>query len=174
MISLLLALLLSGCGEERWAVKILQDSEAVLIYPTPVETTVPQLRSIHAPPYSASRGRNETELTTYRIVVYVIGVKLETDGDIHVVVAETPSTKATMIVEFPSAECAPEFATVREKFVRLLGRPPTAKYRKRVKPLRVELVGTAFFDLLHGQVGVAPNGIELHPVLDVGEASYDD
>jgi hypothetical protein len=27
------------------------------------------------------------------------------------------------------------------------------------------MVGVAFFDFLHGQTGVAPNGIELHPVL---------
>jgi hypothetical protein len=25
--------------------------------------------------------------------------------------------------------------------------------------------GVAFFDFLHGQTGVAPNGIELHPIL---------
>ena len=25
--------------------------------------------------------------------------------------------------------------------------------------------GVGFFDFLHGQTGVAPNGIELHPVL---------
>ena len=27
------------------------------------------------------------------------------------------------------------------------------------------MTGVAFFDFLHGQTGVAPNGIELHPVL---------
>ena len=30
---------------------------------------------------------------------------------------------------------------------------------------RAGVVGVAFFDFLHGQAGVAPNGIELHPVL---------
>ena len=29
----------------------------------------------------------------------------------------------------------------------------------------VTVTGIAFFDPLHGQEGVAPNGIELHPVL---------
>jgi hypothetical protein len=28
------------------------------------------------------------------------------------------------------------------------------------------VTGVAFFDFLHWQTGVAPNGIELHPVLD--------
>jgi hypothetical protein len=27
------------------------------------------------------------------------------------------------------------------------------------------ITGVAFYDFLHGQTGVAPNGIELHPVL---------
>jgi hypothetical protein len=29
----------------------------------------------------------------------------------------------------------------------------------------VTVVGVGFFDFIHGQTGVAPNGIELHPVL---------
>jgi hypothetical protein len=31
--------------------------------------------------------------------------------------------------------------------------------------LRAEVTGVAFFDFQHGQTGVAPNGIELHPIL---------
>ncbi|HEX4713356.1 MAG TPA: hypothetical protein VH164_00350, partial [Ktedonobacteraceae bacterium] len=31
----------------------------------------------------------------------------------------------------------------------------------------VTVTGVGFFDFLHGQTGVAPNGIELHAVLDV-------
>jgi hypothetical protein len=30
---------------------------------------------------------------------------------------------------------------------------------------RASVVGMAFFDYNHGQTGVAPNAIELHPVL---------
>jgi hypothetical protein len=53
--------------------------------------------------------------------------------------------------EFPIS-----FVSPREKAVlRLL----TAVLRRRSP-------GVAFFDFLHGQTGVAPNGIELHPVLD--------
>jgi hypothetical protein len=32
------------------------------------------------------------------------------------------------------------------------------------------ITGVGFFDLLHGQTGVAPNGIELHPVLGFSRA----
>jgi hypothetical protein len=28
------------------------------------------------------------------------------------------------------------------------------------------ITGVGFFDIVHGQSGVAPNGIELHPALD--------
>src|SRR5947199_3845442 len=31
----------------------------------------------------------------------------------------------------------------------------------------VTITGVGFFDFLHGQTGVAPNGIELHAVLDI-------
>src|SRR6185369_3114548 len=31
----------------------------------------------------------------------------------------------------------------------------------------VQITGVGFFDFLHGQTGVAPNGIELHPILDI-------
>jgi hypothetical protein len=31
----------------------------------------------------------------------------------------------------------------------------------------VQIKGVGFFDFLHGQTGVAPNGVELHPVLDI-------
>ena len=34
------------------------------------------------------------------------------------------------------------------------------------RPL-VRITGVGFFDYIHGERGVAPNGIELHPVLDV-------
>src|SRR5256885_15592716 len=31
----------------------------------------------------------------------------------------------------------------------------------------VQMTGVGFFDFIHGQTGVAPNGIELHPILDI-------
>src|SRR6185312_400080 len=33
--------------------------------------------------------------------------------------------------------------------------------------MAVTVTGVGFFDFLHGQTGVAPNGIELHAVLDI-------
>src|SRR5207244_927391 len=31
----------------------------------------------------------------------------------------------------------------------------------------VQLTGVGMFDFLHGQTGVAPNGIELHPIINI-------
>jgi len=36
----------------------------------------------------------------------------------------------------------------------------------------VKINGCGFFDFLHGQTGVAPNGIEIHPVLDIQFLSF--
>ncbi len=42
---------------------------------------------------------------------------------------------------------------------------PTGSFQTANVPVTV--TGVGFFDFLHGQTGVAPNGIELHAVLDV-------
>ena len=94
--------------------------------------------------------------------------RLEPDRDIHLVVADGPG-QPSMIVELPDATCpvaaqsaqAPAMAAAR--LVLLQAVPVTATG----SPLagRAELSGVGFFDEVHGQFGVAPNGFELHPVL---------
>ena len=74
-----------------------------------------------------------------------------------------------MIAEVPdpgcAGACASGFATVyaqvRQKLLTYLN-----SAQSEARPL-VRITGVGFFDYLHGQRGVAPNGIELHPVLDV-------
>src|SRR5262249_6877291 len=41
----------------------------------------------------------------------------------------------------------------------------TTSFKTTSTPVRV--TGIGMFDFLHGQTGVAPNGIELHPVIDI-------
>ena len=43
---------------------------------------------------------------------------------------------------------------------------PTKAYKK-ITPIKVRISGVGFFDFLHGQTGVAPNGRELHPILNI-------
>ena len=63
-----------------------------------------------------------------------------------------------MIAESPSPSCTARATP--------LSRRQMTQARARVQlcaPARV--TGVAFFDFKHGQTGVAPNAIELHPVL---------
>ena len=48
---------------------------------------------------------------------------------------------------------------------------PSDRYRVLRRPLRVALTGVGFFDRPHGQKGLAPNGIELHPLLSIAKAN---
>jgi hypothetical protein len=41
---------------------------------------------------------------------------------------------------------------------------PTSGFKAANLPIQV--TGVGFFDNIHGQTGVAPNGIELHAILD--------
>ena len=75
-----------------------------------------------------------------------------------------------MITEIPSPACDGStspfdaaVASVRAKFDARL----TADTFFKVANLPVQVKGVGFFDFLHGQTGVAPNGIELHPLLDL-------
>jgi hypothetical protein len=63
-----------------------------------------------------------------------------------------------MIAETPSALCTAGATSVRLK--QMVGARRVARVCARAR-----VVGVAFFDYKHGQTGVAPNGIELHPVL---------
>lgn len=43
----------------------------------------------------------------------------------------------------------------------------TATFHRLSKRMNATVTGVAFFDFLHGQTGVADNGIELHPVTSI-------
>ena len=75
-----------------------------------------------------------------------------------------------MIAEIPDPVCvgagspfAPGIQNARSEFDARY--TPTTSFQ--VANIPVEVMGVGFFDFQHGQTGVAPNGIELHPVLDV-------
>ena len=73
----------------------------------------------------------------------------------------------TMIVESTSPNCgkngrfATEINEVRTAIDKAIPKLPS-------KPnVMVTVTGVGFFDHIHGQTGVAPNGIELHPILAI-------
>ncbi len=161
------------CGSERWPVKTMSDGDAGRVNLVPVPATVAQLRALPEPPSRPEAGRIEpTETTVFSLDADIVELKLEDDRDIHAVIADPADPSATMIVEFPDADTcsgatgsavATQMRQARAALVAAFGEPESSGFR-RVSG-RVHLAGVGFFDFIHGQTGVAPNGIELHPVL---------
>jgi hypothetical protein len=158
---------MSTCGFERWAVKTLTDPRARLVNFRPRATTVSALRRL-GPTGSYTRGAG-VERRTYRVRARLVATKLEADQDFHLVIADLRRPNQTMIVEFPASNCTrhalrrKQMAAARAAFVRACGHPSSSSFTY----LRgsATITGVGFFDFIHGQTGVAPNGIELHPVL---------
>jgi hypothetical protein len=85
---------------------------------------------------------------------------------IHLVIADTGGR--TMIAEMPAPQCVgasspflPSIRYVRSKFTSQFH--PSTSWNRVNTP--IQIAGVGFFDFKHGQSGVAPNAIELHPVL---------
>ncbi len=158
------------CGIERWSVKTLSDTAAASVNFNPVATTVDALRALPAPSVTASTPRIAgVETSTYSVQARLVEMTLEDDHDIHLVIAD-PNSGGTMIAEFPDPQCsgavtsvrAVEMAAARAALMSAVGAPTTTF---RSLSGLATITGVGFFDEIHGQTGVAPNGIELHPVL---------
>jgi hypothetical protein len=159
------------CGVERWTVKPLTDDRANRVNFNPIDSTVADLRALQAPDIRANAQRQAGEFTTYRLRVRLRSFKIEKDSDIHLVVADITDATKTMIVEIPNAGCTRtagptsrrRMAAARAALLRACGAPSTSSFATLTGTATI--TGVAFYDMLHGQRGVAPNGIELHPLL---------
>lgn len=160
-----------GCGIERWSVKTLADPAGRRLTLSPRAATVRALRRKQVPGYLGLRRHFGVERTTFRVRAKLVEMKLEADSDIHLVLADPNRTGLTMIAELPSSSCNAgatpkarlEMANARTAFTASCGAAPSGSFRKLNGTARV--TGVGFFDQIHGQTGVAPNGIELHPVV---------
>jgi hypothetical protein len=142
----------NACGLERWTVKTLQDRPRLL---PARSTTVAHLTSLPRPRVvPATRLPFERQIYSVRAAVTL--VRLEADQDLHLVLR---SGGAQMIAEAPNAPTCTVAATPYRK-----RQMASARRLVRVCP-RALVVGVAFWDFFHGQTGVAPNAIELHPIL---------
>jgi len=115
------------------------------------------------------------ETTVWRISGTLVRVKEEQDSDFHLIIAD--SGGRTMITEIPAPACVSSSPFLpSERYVRSLFTAdfhPTTSWQR--PGVRITVKGVGFFDFLHGQSGVAPNGIELHPLLGFSlGASSDD
>src|SRR4051794_9842718 len=141
----------AACGTERWTIKTLQDRPHLV---PPTRTTVHFLVSRPAPA-SLPDTRLPFERHIFTVEARVVLVRAEDDSDFHVVLVAGPDH---MIAESPLAACAPRATPLRHRQM-IVARSHLALCR------RAKVTGVAFFDYEHGQTGVAPNAIELHPIL---------
>jgi hypothetical protein len=167
-----------NCGTERWPVKTLSDAAAGTVGLSPQSSSVSSLRTLPAPRLGPSTPRmTGTETTSFRVQAQLVRMALENDEDIHLVIADPADASHTMIVEFPNAECQgvvestqqAQIAAARTGFLAACGQPLASGFRSLSGSATI--TGVGFFDVLHGQNGVAPNGIELHPVLRVDQVT---
>ena len=175
LLSILLAAALpvSPCGTERWAVKVGTDQDASLIDTSKIHhTTIQHLVELPRPKRLPEAARvNATEKTVWEIKGEIIKFKPEADGDFHVVIVDPQGR--TMIIELPDSDCLHGSPfnkladAARKHFDERF--PPTKSKRMRSlkKGVKATILGIGFFDKIHGQTGVAPNGMELHPVLKI-------
>jgi hypothetical protein len=155
-------------------VKTLSDSSAGAVDLAPRPQTVDGLRASTPPRLSASTPRIPgVETSTFTVEAALLRMTLEDDRDIHLVIADPADRSRTMIVEFADPACQgpvesgqqAHMAAARAAFEASCGTPVHGGFR--MLSGRATITGVGFFDVLHGQSGVAPNGIELHPVLRV-------
>ncbi len=159
-----------SCGVERWSVKTGTDADAGKITLAPAtQTTVAELDALPAPGNLPDDSRIQpTETTVFQLSARLTKYKLEADSDYHLVLDD--GSGHTMIAEIPDPSCvgsgsplATGIETARDQFDARFD--PTDRFQDANVP--VTITGVGFFDFQHGQTGVAPNGIELHAVLDV-------
>ena len=181
---------LTAAVHQRWSVKTGADADAAnLVGQSPTATTIASMRALAVPAVLPPDGRSAgTEETVWQLDATLTGYKLESDGDYHLVIADAQGN--TMIAEIPDPAqlaqgsfFASQIAAARQAFDSQFGikaqapvpesaPEPDAALTVALPRLvqaseQVTLIGLGFFDFAHGQDGVAPNAIELHPVISI-------
>jgi hypothetical protein len=161
---------LAQCGVERWSVKTGTDPDAGLVSLSSVNpATIGSLTAITTPTSLPDNNRvRPTETTVWVISATLVKYVRAYDSDYHMVL--TDSAGRTMIAEIPAPGCvgpgspfAAGIAHARAQFDAMF----TATTTFQTANVPVQITGVGFFDHLEGQEGLAPNGIELHPIIDI-------
>lgn len=159
-----------SCGVERWSVKTGTDPDAGLVdINSSTATTIANLISIPAPSSLPANNRVQpTETTVFAVGATLTKYKLESDSDYHLVIQDASGN--TMIAEIPDPACVgagSPFAADIQSARQVFDNKYTATGSFKTVSIPVCLTGVGFFDFNHGQTGVAPNAIEIHPVLNI-------
>jgi len=189
--------LLLAAVHERWAVKTGADADAqALTGQAPTPSTIADLRALEVPAVLPPDGRSDgAEKTVWQLTATLQAFRMESDGDYHLVIADDQNN--TMIAEIPNpgditapsyfAEQISNARTTFDNHFQLAENinAPTAPAalgpggaaqveaaqveaaQTRQVAVPVTVTGLGYFDFNHGQLGVAPNAIELHPVINI-------
>ena len=189
--------LLLAAVHERWAVKTGADADAqALTGQAPTPSTIADLRALEVPAVLPPDGRSDgAEKTVWQLTATLQAFRMESDGDYHLVIADDQNN--TMIAEIPNpgditapsyfAEQISNARTAFDNHFQLAENinaptPPAAlgpggaaqveaaqveAAQTRQVAVPVTVTGLGYFDFNHGQLGVAPNAIELHPVINI-------
>ncbi|HVS20426.1 MAG TPA: hypothetical protein VHD88_01195, partial [Pyrinomonadaceae bacterium] len=158
------------CGVERWSVKTGTDADVGLVnLSSATATTIASLSARAAPnPIPDNNRVRPTETTLFVVNATLKEYVLAYDSDYHMVLVDEAGR--TMIAEIPAPSCvgpgspfASGIAHARAQFDAMF----TATTGFQTANVPVQVTGVGFFDHLEGQEGVAPNGIELHPIINI-------
>ena len=158
------------CGVERWSIKTGTDSQAPSIsLSTYTSSTIYNFYQSTRPSSVPSNSRvAPRETNQYRLSGTLTKYKREDDSDYHLVIVD--SSGRTLVIEIPSPNCVgagspfgSRISNARHQFDARF--TATTSFKTTSTPVTVKGIG--FWDFLHGQTGMAPNGIEVHPVLDI-------
>lgn len=162
----------------RWKVRTGADPDASLVEEKPVPTTVEKLAAKRRPaeiktpteryPAYQDRRTEGVERTIFEVEAEIVACKLQMSRSYHLNLKG--KTGRTMIANCldpqhvdPGSRWAKQIAEVRKEIEEKL--KPGSAYTHGSWPVRI--TGIGFFNHVHGQSGVAPNGIELTPVLSI-------
>ncbi len=158
------------CGIERWSVKTATDLDASKVDLSALMPTILATMRNWPKPTSIPEDKR---IAPYETIVWVVNAaltqyKLREDSDHHLILQDDQGR--TIITEIACPCCveasspfASLIANARTQFDAWF----TATSSFQIANITVRVTGVGMFDFLHGQTGVAPNGIELHPVLDI-------
>jgi hypothetical protein len=155
--------------------RVLTDAEAAMINFDPQERTVEQLIDIRRPGQADPRSRRRfaAERQTYRVRCRMVACKVSKTSAIHMMLQG--DTGASMKARIPSpsdtrnSNFSERFEAARQLILReFLPESFSRDYYLRLIPQKLlHVTGVGYFAQRSGQAGMAPNGLELHPVLKI-------
>lgn len=161
------------CGGTRWTVKTGADPDAASIDAgSPTATTIASLASLVPPdPLPDGTRVQPTETTVFRLAASLTGYQHTDDQDYLLVLTDGGQT---MTAHVPDPSCvdptSPLLAAISNARSQIDDRY-TPSDRLTPVDVPVTVTGVGFFSTDPRQPGDAPNGIQLHPLLDISFAT---